>query len=361
MLVSVFMLGLRRSWHILACIALLACDEGADSLVGDAGGHDSVGVVDGGKRDGGPSDAPMPDLNGCPAVTGDAELRAVDLHVSLDGESHTDPSYRGHARGAWIAVDGREVFQLQLFTSFDPDEETADDGESYHVTLDLVPSTLLEQTGEEHAINQDIEFNYMPDETTPDRFDFVRTVNVRGGPSHSAFVRRAVLEMPCEQCELTMGTFSQHAGGKFAIERIGPRRFRGTLALRFDGMIPEGFPTSHAMSMNGCFELEVLQPQQCIPGEECAEDCLPEDYACWACGSLYNTHDCGCRPDLPPLDECEQPGRAGLGELCGTEWWCNRSCASGLVCKPKPQDQSESDGGFEGGDALCSYTTCQAP
>ncbi len=96
----------------------------------------------------------------------------------------------------------------------------------------------------------------------------------------------------------------------------------------------------------------------CTIGEECAEDCMPPDGPCMACGTRYNDSECRCRP-IPDHGFCYWPdctaaGPAEEGEYCGSWWWCDRDCAAGLECRAIPPAEDPTPG-----DGASALRTCQ--
>lgn len=77
----------------------------------------------------------------------------------------------------------------------------------------------------------------------------------------------------------------------------------------------------------------------CILNGYCGNECLsaPEG-ACYYCGDLRYTVACLCQPSLAAClipSDCSATTPAGAGEHCGTFWWCQRACQSGLTCVPQ--------------------------
>jgi hypothetical protein len=331
----------------------IACDATSTDPPPDGGAAGASGAGRGGSSAG--SGGSPAGSGGSPPDAGPPKCTTPGaLSVEQDGESLEVERVRSAAE--WTTYAGREVFRLRLETSHDPVPEAVDDEFALTTVIELVPSELLQQRGDSLVIDQQI--------TTPKRAPHTGFVDdpsleVRSNAGHDAAIGRVLVQ------QSGFGTSpeatSYHVVGELALRMTDDHRVQGTVTLDIDGRVPLAFGGTQTR-ITGCFDLTAVAPAGCQPGEECGNDCIaPEEWPCWACGSLYVTHDCACRPDIAPLDECSTSAEpAGEGELCGEQWWCERTCADGLLCAPdSTYGGSEEDAGV--GDACEHYTTCQRP
>lgn len=272
------------------------------------------------------------------------------IHVAIDGVRQTPTNVE--QGGEWLNSDGAEVFRLTLEAYFDPRPGAVDDEFSLTATLDLMPAAVAKGLELEFAQHIDVVY---PSPAGSQREPPAVTVTL--APGQTAYVRRAMLSELGFWAPVTHESYD--AKGKLAPRWTDREqgKLSGTFELTFEGGFVHG---SREVRFDGCLDLALPLPKACLPGDACGNDCYgPEDYVCGACGELYYTHDCSCRPDVPPLSECASTEPAGEGELCGHYWWCDRGCGSGLTCREDPSFGQDSDAGVADNAAGCTYFTCQ--
>ena len=278
-----------------------------------------------------------------PGRRAQVEQDGVSLVVASAGES-----------GEWMNVAGREVVRLGLSTRHDPSPRRDDDEFRLNVMVEIVPSEMVQSTA--LAFHQRVE---VPS-PSPDHFENDEGVRVTADPDPTQVsgVRRVLVER--RSFETNSEAASYRADGEVVLRWNG-RRLEGSLSLELQGSLPLAFEAQTSLQITHCFEIDLPSPAACLPGATCGADCYaPEEYACSDCGTLYFTHDCGCLPDRPPLAECQPSEPASLGELCGEYWWCDRACATGLICVPGRADAAgDADAGVDLPEAACNYSRCQ--
>lgn len=269
--------------------------------------------------------------------------------VKLNGTALT--ALTATENGEWLNVAGREVFRLRFLQAFDPEPGAADDEFTLATVIDIAPSAVAE--GRKVEFDQQLELDASRDRS----YENDDAVRVRLAAGQTADVRRVLVEVRSFFHGTAATSYRVH--GTLSLNWLDDT-LSGALSLALDGGIPHQSSTGESLTIQACFAFDPPKPSKCMPGEHCGNDCYgPEDYVCGACGELRYTHDCVCRPDAPPLPECDDPEPAAQGALCGEYWWCNRACAPGLQCKQDFGYGRDLDAGIDHDSDGCTYFTCQ--